>query len=231
MKQIDHGFLLKRIPYSETSFVVSYFTLNHGIQSFLYQGGKKKGIAMFPMAFHEITFYKRPDSEMGKISQLGIEDHYLHLSFDPLKGMVAYFIAEILKQTIQTNQSESALFDFVRTKMHDLDQTKTLENFPLKFLVELSFYLGINPLIAQEENVYFNLNEGEFCVNFNNEDILYRDEASDLLLTIFLSKETHQAVKKTSSKALDYMVSYFEMHIPKCNLSKPLDLLKEILYN
>jgi DNA repair protein RecO (recombination protein O) len=230
MKQIDHGFLLKRVPYSETSFVVNYFTLNHGIQSFIYQGGKKKGIPMFPMAFHEITFYKRPDSEMGKISQLGIEDQYLQLSFDPLKGMVAYFIAETIKQTVQTNQSESALFDFIRMKMHDLDQSKTLENFPLKFLVELSFYLGINPLIAKEENVYFNLNEGEFCADFNHEDVLFKDEATALLLTLYLSMETQKVSKTISSQALAYMVSYYEMHIPKCNLSKPLDLLKEILY-
>lgn len=230
MKQVDVGFLLKRIPYSESSFVVNYFTLNHGIQSFLYQGGKKKGIALFPMAMHELTFYKRPDSELGKISQLAIDESYVNLPYDPIKSIVAYFIAEVLKQCVQTDQPEQTLFDYIKTKLKQLDATIQLENFPLIFLVEFSFYIGINPLVHSEENLSFNLNEGEFNNDENSFDIIYKDDATDLLLAI-LENRVVSTTKATNSLALNYMVQYYEMHIPKCNLTKPLTLLKEILYD
>ena len=68
MKSTDKAILLNRINYSESSLIITYYTLNNGIQKFLFQGGKKKANNLFPLSISEITYYNRPDSSLGKVT-------------------------------------------------------------------------------------------------------------------------------------------------------------------
>jgi DNA repair protein RecO (recombination protein O) len=68
MKKTDSGILLKRIPYSETSLVLTIFTLLEGKKSFLFQGAKKKkGNVLLPLSPIELTYFQRDDSQLAKI--------------------------------------------------------------------------------------------------------------------------------------------------------------------
>ena len=71
MKFQDRGIVLSRSAYSETSLIVTLFTESFGVQTFLFQGAKKKkGLVLFPLATVDITYYRRSDSQMGKLTEI-----------------------------------------------------------------------------------------------------------------------------------------------------------------
>lgn len=230
MKQNDVGVFLHRVPYSESSLIVHYFTKNNGIQKFIFQGAKKKkGTHLAPLGVHELTYYLRPDSELGKLIAA---DHAIvlnEITFNPVKSIVAYFIAEVIRQTIKTNQRETALFHFIEKTILELENEKINALFPLQFMCALSFHLGIEPQFNNLEAKYFNLIEGEFTLFKNNYDLIYEGDATNLIKSIY-NEQVIDSDKHTQQEALQQMIQYFEMHIPNAKIQKPLKLLQEIFY-
>lgn len=105
MKQTDYGILLNRISYSESSLITTFFTENSGIQKFIFLGGKKKVGNLNPLGIYELTYYKRPDSELGKINQAELVNSMNNIFFNPTKSVIAFFVAEILYQGIKSETS------------------------------------------------------------------------------------------------------------------------------
>ena len=119
MKSTDQAILLNRISYSETSLILTFYTLANGIQKFIFQGGKKKAHQLFPLAISEITFYKRPDSDLGKLTVVESSRILNEVLFNPLKSSVAFFIAEVLQKCLKTEEAEDHLFLFLEEKIQE----------------------------------------------------------------------------------------------------------------
>ena len=112
MKNTDRAILLNRISYSESSLIVTYYTFENGIQKFIFQGGKKKAHQLFPLSLSEITYYKRPDSDLGKLTSAESYQLLKEVPFNPIKSTIAFFIAEVLLKCLKTEESEKDLFLF-----------------------------------------------------------------------------------------------------------------------
>ena len=84
MKRTDKAILLNRISYSESSLIITFYTFENGIQKFIFQGGKKKAHQLFPLAISEITYYKRPDSDLGKLTSSESKRILNELPFNPI---------------------------------------------------------------------------------------------------------------------------------------------------
>ncbi len=126
MKESDNAIFLHRINYSETSLIATFYTQTHGIQKFMFQGGKKKGTSLFPLSLCEITYYKRPDSELGKLTEARPSDMLIELFSNPMKATLAFFMADVIKQCLQTDQADPQLFHFLTRSIHALDAADDL---------------------------------------------------------------------------------------------------------
>ena len=113
MKQSDYGILLNRISYSENSLITTFFTEKSGIQKFIFLGGKKKAGNLFPLGIYELTYFKRPDSELGKLNQAILDNSMNDIFFNPVKSVIAFFVSEILYQGIKSEEKDSELFSFI----------------------------------------------------------------------------------------------------------------------
>lgn len=229
MKQVDKGILLRKINYSESSLIVTIYTLEQGVQTFIFQGGKKKSSYLFPMSLLEIEFYKRPDSELGKLTSAHPFKGTSEIPFHPLRSSIAYFMADVLYQSLKTDQSDLFLFQVLEYQLMELEESRDLGRFPLFFLIDLSKTLGIEPIIVDENALYFVPVDGEFRSDHGFGAQAEKGRHVDMLRTLYQNSKDFPSDKETRSKALLLLLKYFEIHIPAFNVERSLEVLKEVL--
>lgn len=228
MKAVDQAIFIGKVNYSETSVVCSFYTRSHGMQTFVFQGGKKKSAALFPMGTTEITYYLRPDSELGKLTEakvLGLFD----FRFDPVKSSVAFFMAQVAKNCLKTNQSDPYVFEFLAASTAQLNSAEDVSMFVVQFLVDLALMLGIEPLV-EEQGMHFNLLEGEITQTTRSYELTERGSHIALLRDLFLKKRIDQKPnKELRQDALNTLLRFYEIHIPGFNTNKVIEVVKEVL--
>lgn len=231
MKQTDIAIFIHRINYSESSLIVTFYTLQNGVQKFIFQGGKKKGTALFPLSICEIIYYRRPDSELGKLTESRPHQVLQDIPINPVKATIAFFMVDVLKQCLQTDQSDVSLFRFLESTIVQLNTATDLSFFATQFLIDFSRHMGIDPHVQETNKRYFHLQDGEFS-DFDRAGELVSSGPAIDLIQVILRKETISQVvsKEIKSEAFDVMIHYYKLHVPTFNIQKSLDVIKEILY-
>lgn len=226
MKQTDIGIFLHRTSFSESSLITTFYTRNEGIQKFIFQGAKKKNNMLFPLNICELNFYRRPDSELGKLTQVDTVMVLDSIVTNPVKSIIAFFMADVIRQSLQTNEQETAVFEFLHDAICDLNQTDNLALFPLFFLVNFTSFIGIQPSLCDEEARYFNLTEGEFHSDYRPGEWCIEGEQVHHLHGLFEHTTIAPAFRK---QAFETVLEYYRLHIPRFDVSKSLDIIRETL--
>lgn len=230
MKQNDKAIFLHRINYSESSLIVTFYTLENGIQKFIFQGGKKKGQGLFPLSLCDIHYYRRPDSELGKLTAAFPYEMLHGVTQNPLKSTLAFFMVDVLKQCLQTDQSDPALFSFIERSVLILNDQEDLSLFGIIFLVHLAEHMGIEPSIYEDNKRFFHLQDGEFSDFSRIGELVAEGECVELIQTILRRESVDAISKKVRQEALDSMIQYYKLHIPRFDVGKSLEIIHEILY-
>lgn len=231
MKENDKAILLHRIAYSESSLIVTYYTYRSGVQKFIFQGGKKKATSLFPLSLSEIHYYRRPDSDLGKLTSVTPLVMLHELSSNPIKSTIVFFLVDVLRQCLQTDQSDPELFSFVESKIISLNKEEDLSLFVIRFLLEFSEHMGIEPSLETENKKYFYLQDGEFTDFERKGDLFAGVESSELIQNLLRKIDNNEASKIVKQETFEFMVVYYKLHIPRFNVQKSLEIIREILYN
>ena len=176
------GIVLRKTDYSETSLIIKFLTAE-GVQSFIFQGAKrkgKKGNLISPLAVLSIEYYKRDDSSLGKISKIEPAEIFKEIPFDPYKSSIIFFMNEVLNKTLKEKDVDHDLYTFLRSILQILDLSESTANFPIKFLYQLTKYLGFYPQV-DEFGSYLDLQEGRYVKYEPNHPFYLSKEKSDLL--------------------------------------------------
>lgn len=233
MKFQDRGIVLSRSAYSETSLIVTLFTETYGVQTFLFQGAKKKkGLVLFPLATVDITFYRRSDSQLGKITEIVLAESLNELPFDPVKSSMCFFIVELLQKTQQQGNKETALFYFVWKEAVWLNHTSELTNYPLWFLGAYTRFCGITPAVEQVKPSVFDIKEGKLTTIRPNHLSYIEDQTihwfEPLLQDekiIFLSLSIP---KNDRSVLLTHWLTYYAAHLNGMRSLKSIEIIRTI---
>lgn len=234
MKQVEQGILIHRAPYSETSLLVTVLSRTRGLETFLFQGGKKKqGNVLFPMAHIEFTYYKRTDSNLGKISQLNLATVCRNIPFDPVKSSIAFFMAELVQQVVRSGHAENQLYQTILQEVTWLDASEELTNYPLWFLALFSRESGIIPAMEHPQPTVFDLLGGKLTTVRPNhvqylegdwihwfENMLTGEKIDFLSLAI---------PKHERLKCFDAWLQYYKVHLHGSRAFKSVDIIREVL--
>ncbi|MDR3235654.1 MAG: DNA repair protein RecO [Prevotellaceae bacterium] len=143
--------VLHTLKYRDSSLLVYAYTDLFGRQTYVVNGVRnvknKTGMACFqPLTLLEIVAYHNPKTELQRLKEYRIAEPLQSLSFDVHKNAIALFIGEIMYKTVCEQESNSALFRFLRQAVIDLDNIQDgVANFHLYFLAQLCEYLGYAP--------------------------------------------------------------------------------------
>ena len=233
MKKIDSGILLKRISYSETSLVLTVFTLSEGKKTFLFQGAKKKkGNVLLPLSPIELTYFQRDDSQLAKISETTLLHTFESVPFHPIKSTIVFFEVEVLQSILHEGVKDEQLFRFIQNELGWLDGNLSLTNYPIYWMLELTKYLGFSPFKPTNKTPFFDLVNGHFLGSAPMHTN-YKNGIEVELLSEFIGLTKDELLqadipKKFRKNCLLILIEFYKFHIPNFNLKDSIAIIESI---
>ncbi|SHI67969.1 DNA replication and repair protein RecO [Arenibacter nanhaiticus] len=229
--------VLSAIKYGDTSLIAKIFTQTDGVRSYLLKGvlsskrGKLKSAYFQPLVQLEIQAFHKNKGTLKSIREAKVSYHYQSIHANVAKNALAFFLAEMLSNSIGEEEPNEVLFSFIEHALQWLDTHDEMANFHLYFLLTLTKYLGFYPDTQNREFPYFDLLEGEFIKspslnpNLSGENIFY---FNSLLGTDFDGLAAVKMKKSTRQDLLKNLVHYFELHLQGFRKPKSLAVLNEV---
>jgi DNA repair protein RecO (recombination protein O) len=233
------GIVFNHIKYSETSLIVTIYTERYGRQAYIVNGvrGKQARIKanMFQSLFLlNMEVYYKPNRDLQRAKEIQNVFIFTSMPYDLKKSTIAIFISEILYKTIQEQEPNQELFDYLFTSIQMLDiKDKGLSNFHIYFLINLSKYLGFFPSNNYSDtNCYFDLKAGSFMqLKPMHKSFLDKDLSVIFSKMLLFSDDQHADLKmehKERTLLLEKIIEFYTLHNEGVKDIKSLNILKEV---
>ena len=232
MKQQSKGIFIHKTTYSESSLIVSFFTEDEGLQRFIFYGGKKKASVLFPCSICEITYYRRPDSDLGKLTEVHGTTNLTQILFSPCHGTVAFFYADIMRNVLKSEMEDRDMYSFLVDAIQGMNSLRDpdLSLAVVWFLLRLTEKLGIEPIVQDIAKKFFLPTEGLFSDYERKDLITYSGEGVELIQEMLQMREKSKVKSQAKRDALEVLLAYFKFHIPSFNIDRSLSIVREVLY-
>ena len=231
--------VLKAIKYGDNSLIVKLLTEQNGLQSFMIKGAYNKNAKIRAALFQPLTLLEivsaKSRGDLSYLKEASVEYSYQTILFNINKNAIVLFLCELLSKSIQDGETDLELFDFVHHSLTHLDELDSnYADFPLKFSLELTHYLGFLPnLSGYKPGFVFDLEEG--CFRHDGSGITYIID--NQLSTLFYNLCRCSIFDDTSlnltnnerRQLLEVVITYYKMHIGGFNDMKSTDILKTVL--
>ncbi len=227
------------LKYGEADLIVRCFTEKSGLKTYMLRGvlkskkGKFRASLFQPLTQLEIVANHKEKGTMEYLREAKILYPYDTLHTNMIKSSVVLFLSEVLRDSVQEEEANPGLYEFLQTTLLWFDKNNQMSNFHLLFLLKLTRYLGFYPGASGEERNTFNLLDGTFqavetnnyCIGGENLQIL-----EQLLGTDFDGLSAIKLNQKSRSRFLQMLLQYYELHLQGFRKPKSLTVLNEI-YN
>ncbi|MDC7994834.1 DNA repair protein RecO [Altibacter sp. HG106] len=229
--------VLTAVKYSEADLIVSCYTKEAGLKSYLLRNllkskrGKLKPSYFQPLTQLNIDAVHRDKGTLERIREAQVAYPYQSLHTDVIKSSVTLFLAEVLKSSIKEEEANEALFQFLQESLLRLDVSSKSTHFPILFLLKLTAYLGFYPDFSEAQLPYFNMLEGSFQMQEFGHAIKTREAVQCILAYNDLSWEDvgNVRVSKTQRKeALSWLLEYYQLHVENFKQPKSLEVLQTV---
>lgn len=229
--------VLHTLKYNDNSLIAHCYTKALGKQSFLLKGilsskkGKIRKAHFQPLSLLDIHFQHKNKGGLNFIKELKVDPPYQSIYTAIEKNTIALFLAEVLYKSLQQEDADPLLFEYLENALLWLDTHDEIANFHLLFLVKLTQFLGFYPFVEQEDSPYFNLMSGCFTSYPPNEKFIDGPPAQhlkQLLGTNFASSSLPKLNQHSRRELLEALVYYYELHLHGFSSPKSLPILHQI---
>lgn len=237
MQVTTKAIVLSSLKYGDSSLIVKAFTASDGLKSYMLKGvltskkGKLKAAYFQPLTQLEIVANHKNKGTLESMREVRLTYHYQSLQTNIAKNAITLFLAEMLSNSIQEEESNEGLFYFLEVALQWLDTHADVTNFHIYFLINLTKYLGFYPDTTDMPTDYFDLLEGEFTTIPSLNPNLSGENLSFFKRFLGINFDTIHTVKmkKTSrQELLKSIVLYFELHLHGFRKPRSLAILNEV---
>ncbi len=233
------GIVFNYIKYSESSLIVTIYTEKFGRQAYMVNGvrGKKsrnKANIFQSLFLLDMEVYFKPNRDLQRAKEIQNAHIFTSLPYDIKKSTLAIFISEILYKTIQEEEPNQELFEYLFTSIQMLDiKDKGLSNFHIYFLTHLSKYLGFFPGNNYSETYcYFDLMAGSFMqLKPMHKSFLDKTQSAIFSKMLQFSDNQHADIKMNYKERiilLEKILEFYTLHSEGLSNIKSLNVLKEV---
>ena len=231
--------VISAIKYAESDLVVKCYTRLSGLKTYILRGiltskrGKFKTSMFQPLTQLEIVAKHKDKGTMEYLREAKILTTYKSLHTEIVKSSMVLFISEVLKNSVQEEEENQSLYNYLESTLNWLDHHEKFGNFHLLFILKLTKYLGFYPDDSNLKPKYFNMLEGVFqevktnnyCIQGQNVLIL-----KQLLQVNFSDLEELKLNKTSRNHFLEMLLLYYQLHIDSFKKPKSLAVLHEIFH-
>ena len=234
----SRAFVIRSIKNGETSLIVSCYLEDIGYKTFIVKGvysSKKSKFSkahFFPLNIVNLNYSYSEGKNLGFIKEVKTEKLYKSLHLDIQKSSVIIFLSEILNSIFKEETLVNKdLFNFLLNTLSWYDQVNSCNNFHLKFLIELSRFIGFYPNINNENDSFFNLESGSTSAiqsigaNISGNDLILFKE---FLGTEFEDLNSMNTKNESRTRILNYIIDYYSLHLQMFKTPKSINVFAEI---
>ncbi len=227
------GIVLNFIKFRETSIIARIYTEQLGLQTYIVNSVRKKGpgarIALFqPFTLLDMVVYTSPKGGITRISEYKCSYPFTSIPFNTFKSSMVLFLSEVLAHTIQEEEENPPLFEFLYESIVYFDQQEQgFGNFHLFFLLQLSHYLGFGPTSGADITSQVAFSAG--TATQSRSSVLHFQMFEAYFDALLQSSEEVFMNSKVRKELLLILIRYYQLHIEKLGEIKSLQVLSEVL--
>jgi DNA repair protein RecO (recombination protein O) len=221
------GICISFLKYKETSIIAKIYTQEFGLQSYLINGVRtekpKFKIALFQALtlLDMVVYHKQGRANLQRVSEIRCSQPYQHIPFDFAKSGLAIFLSEVLLKTLQEEEKNEDLFEFLEQAFLVLDSAEKVDNFALEFLLKLLEKQG---LLGQDlEEIFSQLYQNKLCPR---PDALKIE--MEILKKIYKGEAPH-IPNILRQQLINYLLAYFRLHYEFFGEIKSLQVLRSLM--
>lgn len=228
--------VLSSIKYSDNSLIVRCLTQDFGVRSYMLKGvlsPRKKGMSpAYFQSFNQLEIVENLKSMGGLfyIKEVKLGYSYQTLHTDVRKSAVILFLSEVCNDVCNVEHPDADLYYFLENTICFFDQNFFEPNFHLKFLLELTAYLGFYPDKNDIKNaLFFNLEEGIFSDHCPTANYISGEELllfKRILQASYTDLSSILINRNDRNQLLLHILRYYQWHFPGFKHKKSLDVLQ-----
>jgi DNA repair protein RecO (recombination protein O) len=235
------GIVLRTIKHSDSGIIAHILTRDRGRLSFMVRGvhsrkGRTPAVFFQPLQLLDLEIWVKEGRDLNSIREVSSAHSFTSLPWDPFKSSIALFISEVLSRSVQEEEPDPALYNFIRSSVTELDKlTGNISNFHIAFLVTLSAYLGIAPSAipgSVTPQHYFDMNNGSFCHSPPMHGFYLHYKHADILQQFLLSTPSASSEIKLNGKErsefLSSILTFFSIHLPGMKNVRSLEVMSQL---
>jgi DNA repair protein RecO (recombination protein O) len=141
------------------------------------------------------------------------------------------FLAEVLSNTLQEEEQNETLYNYLETALSWLDVHAEYANFHLLFLLKLTKYLGFYPEEIHLNGHFFNLLDGTFETKSSGRYSISGENLNLLKQLLGTKFEALSSIKINGAQRqsfLNMMLLYYELHLGNFKPPKSLQILNQV---
>lgn len=221
----SEALVLRKTGYAENSAIVSMFTQEHGVLSFLMHqihGKSSKAAFLQPGNLLEIVYYYQNTKNLQRlkeIKQISGPDSTI-----PLIQQMVLFCTEITGKTISEAQHEPAVFDCIKQALQSMHSETSMWFIP-SFLLNLATVCG-HGIDTTVTNTSLDLNTGEWHGNYAGKQILSANEIE--MCNILQSGKIPQSDGESRRLLTTKLLIWFDAHLLHGRKIKSYEILREL---
>jgi DNA repair protein RecO (recombination protein O) len=239
MLHTTRGIVFHFIKYSESSAIVKIYTEKFGLKSYMFRGVFKarariKANMLQHLNLVELVADNREYQGIQNPKELRIEYPYKTLPYDVKKSTVSLFINEMLYRSIKHEETDAALFNFIRDSLIWFDENdKEAVNFHLWFCLHLTRFLGFFPAQEKEDHNIFNMEEGIFQKDIPLQQLIIEPPLSNCFIELMKCKiedvPDFSIPHKSRTALIQHIIDYYKLHIHDMGEIRAHKVLAEVL--
>jgi len=217
MKYKSRAITLTYIKQGDSSIISKIFTEEKGLQTFIIKNirskkSKKKLSHFEPLTLLNIDADFNNKNSLQYLGEVSIGASLNKKTNKLYKSFIGFFISEVSSRILQDNEQSVELFNFLwDTSIKLYTERETDVNFALKYLIDLSKYLGFYPSKIKIKKPFFDLESGEFTDDKKNKNLCLDKEMTGYLKDLINKKDVTIPQQK-KSKLLKKLLYYYKLH-------------------
>ena len=230
--------VISSIKYGDSSLITSCYTKYYGLKSYLLKGvlsSKKdklnKGMFQTFSLISLISNHKKKEG-LNFINEARIRKPIKSIHTSIYKSTVVIFLSEVLRSVLKEEKEKNEeLYNFLEIMILWLDNKNFNSNFHLKFLIDLTRYIGFYPNTSNNDYPYFDLNNGSFSNKVNSENLILGDDLKmfkNLLELNFDQIEMLSLTNNIRKNLLDQLMIYYGIHLQYFNPPKSIKVFNDV---
>ena len=237
-----NAIVISTIKYGDSSLITRCYCKELGLKSFMLKGiltSKKGGLkkSLFqPLNLINIStqIKNQSNQKLNFIREGSLKVHFKEIPLKIKKNAIALFISEVISRVIyEEGNPNIALYSFLENSIMRLEKDEFSAVFHLKFLTLLSDQLGFYPNLMCQEKEFFDIESGCFCENSNSKYAVGGETVRVFKGLLRINFDDIAQIKISNTlriKVLDFLIDYFNIHLPRFGKIKSIAVLHEIFH-